>query len=461
MSDWTIGNLGEALSNDLNAPFQTSNVEIKGFSIDSRTVMPGDVFVAIKGENFDGHNFIADALKNGSSAIIASEKVESNGKTVFQVKDTLVALQNLARWHRNRHKARFIGITGSNGKTTTKEMLYHLFSGIEETFSTKGNLNNHIGLPLSILRIPLSVKVAIIEMGMNHPGEIRFLCGIAKPDDALITNIGPAHIGILGSLENIANAKSEILEGISENGYAFLPGDDPFCGLLVEKTRAKVFRFGFKKDNDITATDICINSTEGSSAIVNFEENVQPVNLLVPGRHNIQNAIAAIACCTLAGNSFSSAIRRMESFKPVTARLETISIAGMNVILDCYNANPASMREAVKWLSSCSGRKIAVLGDMRELGEFSTEYHREIGKTCAESEIDMLVAVGQESAHIAESASASGMKKVFHFKDLKSAADNLKLQLEEGDNVLLKASRGMHFESICKQVWPQIRIDLH
>ncbi|MBF0545253.1 MAG: UDP-N-acetylmuramoyl-tripeptide--D-alanyl-D-alanine ligase [Candidatus Riflebacteria bacterium] len=466
MYDWTLKQLIEAVGGKL---LETKVVDLEtgitGFSIDSRTIKSGEIFFAIKGDKFDGHEFVSEVIKKNPTAIVVSQKPdrEYEEKVPFILaNDTLEALQNAAQWHRNRHKARFIGVTGSNGKTTTKEMLFHLFSSKEKTFSTKGNLNNHIGMPMSILGISLDTKTAIIEMGMNHPGEIRFLAGIAKPNDALITNIGPAHIGILGSLQNIALAKSEILESLDEKGNAFLPGDDPHLPILVSKTRARVFKFGFNGSNDIFARDLKVLQN-GIEMNVCFRGDSFPLKLALLGRHNALNALAALGCYISSGGSMKSAIERLETFKPVSARLEPLECNEMKVVVDCYNANPSSMREAISWLSSCSGRKVAILGDMRELGDFSSEYHTEIGKKTAESNIDILVAVGGEAQNMAKAALKAGMSDQFvhSCSDVTGAIKILRTILAPGDTVLVKASRGMHFEGICREIWPAIRLDLH
>lgn len=441
---------------------------ITGFSIDSRTLLPGEVFIAFKGERTDGHAYIAQALANGASVVISSNWVEGSSPTErdaawIRCDAPLQALQEAARFHRARHKALFIGVTGSNGKTTTKEMLLHLFSGSSKTWATTGNFNNDIGLPLSMVRIPLDTETAIIEMGMNHPGEIRFLAGIARPHAAVITNVGPAHIGILGSLENIARAKAEILEGLPEDGLAVLPGDDPYLTTLKSKTRARVVSFGFGTGCDCSGQDVKMASDAVTMEVVSKGERIR-ASLGLLGRHNAMNALAALAVFVNAGSRpLREGIARIESFKPVSARMESHELDGKRVILDCYNANPSSMRQAVEYLAVCNGRRIAVLGDMRELGDKSEELHRELGESVAKARIDLLVAVGEQAQFIAEAALQTGMTPagVHSCESTSEAAHILFTLLLPGDTVLLKASRGMHFEAIVREVWPSLQCDLH
>ncbi|MBF0499035.1 MAG: UDP-N-acetylmuramoyl-tripeptide--D-alanyl-D-alanine ligase [Candidatus Riflebacteria bacterium] len=470
MPDWNLQDLVAAVH---GSPQDISPLPITGFSIDSRTIKPGEAFFAIKGENYDGHAFIENVLKTKAGAIVAntfpSDLNTENTRhqqarcACIQVSgDTLEALQMAAKWHRARHSGRFVGVTGSNGKTSTKEMLSHLFSIVGKTWATSGNLNNHIGLPLNLVRIPLSTETAIIEMGMNHPGEIRLLAEIAKPRDGLITNIGPAHIGLLGSLQNIAHAKGELLENLPVDGFAVLPGDDQYFSVLKEKTKAQVVKFGFGTGNDISGRNLAMTAT-GLTLDVHYRGHSERLNLQLLGQHNALNALAAIAMFVSHGKSLSEGIHRMSEFKPVSARLESHEIEGLRVILDCYNANPSSMKGAIEFLSICPGRRIAVLGDMRELGEQGPELHRKLGEQIASAKIDQLVAVGELSQEIAEAALKSGMAgNIVHpCSDTCEASKLLATLLLQGDTVLLKASRGMHFETIVKDLWPSLKTDLH
>ena len=463
MNDWKLNDVVTGARGVHSGGRETP---ISGFSIDTRTIKKGEVYIALKGENHDGHAFIPKAIEQGASAIIAGSFPGGNPKPEdpawIKVDDPLEALQNLARWHRKRHKAKFLGVTGSNGKTTTKEMLSHLFSTTNKVWATSGNLNNHIGLPLNLVRIPLDTQVAIMEMGMNHSGEIRFLAGISEPHSALISNIGPAHIGILGSLENIALAKGEILERLPPDGFAVLPGDDRFLALLKQRTTARVIRFGFEKENEIRGDNLRVEA-HGMDLDLNYKGEKVALHLKLLGMHNASNAIAALAMFVASGNKLTDGARQMAAFMPVTARMESREIDGVRVIMDCYNANPASMNQAVEFLKCCPGRRIAVLGDMRELGDLSEELHRRLGKQVAESSLDQLVAVGDFARYISEDAVSAGMPPdaVHTCRDTKEAAKVIPGLLKKGDTILLKASRGIHFETIVNELWPGIKCELH
>jgi UDP-N-acetylmuramoyl-tripeptide--D-alanyl-D-alanine ligase len=437
---------------------------ISGFSIDTRSIKENNVFIALSGENFDGHKFIEAAIQKKCSLIIASRIPEDFKPEipVIKVNDTLKALQDLAEFYRNKHSATFIGVTGSNGKTTTKEMLLHLFSKQAKTSATKGNLNNHIGLPLTILSVPFDTKIAIIEMGMNHQGEIRRLCQIAKPQISIITNIGPAHIGILGSLENIAKAKAEILENLPENGKAIVPGDSEFLSLLAKTSPVKTLSVGTAKNCDYKISDIEMSLSGLSFSINHNSKKIHP-QLSTLGKHNAINASIAIAAYIEMGFPPEQAAKDIESFKQVQARMEAHDKDGINVLVDCYNANSSSMKEALSFLGICPARKIAVLGDMRELGNKSEELHREIGKVVSENNIDILITVGEEAKFIANESILNKMNKtnVISLNSNDQAAEYLVGKLKKGDTILFKASRGMHFEKIIQRLWPDLGKELH
>ncbi len=501
MPDWTADDLATGTGGTWLTAARPAPT---GFSIDTRTLAPGDAFFAVKGERFDGHDFLSAAAEKGAGVLVGarfpealrqapaspeagSPGEESGSRTpeppapgrpsapsqragsvgpagpgCLQVDEPLAALQRLARFHRARHPGLFLGVTGSNGKTTTKEMLRHLFAGVAETRATSGNLNNHIGLPLELVRLPLTTRVAIIEMGMNHAGEIRFLAGLARPTAAVITNVGPAHIGNLGSLANIAQAKAEILEDLPATGTAVVDGDSEFLPVFRAATRAAVVTFGFGPECDMRGHDLT-TGPDGTRLRVTWHGTEAAVRLQLLGRHNAMNALAALALFVSQGHDLAAGAARLAEFAPVGARMESHEVDGRRIILDCYNANPASMAQAVEFLRQCPGQRLAVLGDMRELGEDSARFHAELGAAVARAGIERLVAVGHDAAGIAEGARRQGMPAaaVHHCSDTAQAARVLPGLLEAGQTVLLKASRGMHFETIVKALWPTLPLDLH
>lgn len=442
-----------------------NNAKINNVRIDNRKVEEGDLFVALIGENHDAHKFVTSAVKEGASAVIvSSDKTGDTGEaTVIRVDDTLLALQRLAHARRSKLDSYFIAVTGSNGKTTTRSMINCILSGFANCSATSGNLNNHIGLPMTLLSISPDSKYSVLEMGMNHAGEIRALCSIAEPNAAVISNIGPAHIGILGSLENIAKAKAEILENLKPNSPAVLPGDSQFIDLLKEvAANTDYSTFGEKEGNDYRIAKLNMKA-DSVDFVLETPIGNKRVELGLAGYHNAYNAAAALALCHKIGCDLDKSIERLKTFAPVGARMERISKEGVDILLDCYNANPASMKEALRYLSICSGKKIAVLGDMRELGSMSEELHRKLGKQAANANLDMLVCVGDQIKATVDSAIDNGMNpdSVILVNSCESTADLLREQMKKGVTVLFKASRGLHFEKIVHNLWPDLNMDLH
>ena len=443
-----------------------AEVCVSGFSIDSRSIKPGEIYIALKGENHDGHKFVATAVKAGAAAIIVSTLPEpdaTNQAAVILVADTLQALQAIASHRRRQLQSFFIGVTGSNGKTTTRSMVHHILSENSRCSATTGNLNNHIGLPMTILAIAENSQYSILEMGMNHSGEIRELCRIASPDAVLISNIGPAHIGILGSLEKIARAKAEILEHLAAGQTAVVPGDTEFTEIFKKTAgSASLFTFGEQPGNDYRLTDLEM-LPEAVAFNLETPAGRKHCRVSLAGRHNAFNAAAALSLCHQLGCDLDLAVSRLASFAPVGARMERINIDGLTVLLDCYNANPGSMQEALRYLAICASPRIAVLGDMRELGEMSVKLHRQLGAQAAAAAPDLLVCVGQDAAHIADAAREHGLLagRVLALNSGDQAAEVLKEKLQKGSTVLFKASRGMHFEKIVQKIWPALGKDLH
>ena len=460
--NYTAKQVAEICSGEL---IKSNEISIKNVCIDSRKVEKGDLCVALIGENHDAHKFIPMVVEKGAAAIlVSSDNIGETGDTaIIKVSDTLVALQQIAKAKRKELKSFFIAVTGSNGKTTTRSMITHILSGFDKCSTTTGNLNNHIGLPLTILGIDSDSKYSVLEMGMNHPGEIRTLCNIATPDAAVISNVGPAHIGILGSLENIAKAKSEILEQLKPNSPAVLPGDSEYVELLKKvASKTDYSTFGEKEGNDYRITNLNMK-TESIDFVFETPIGKKKVELNLAGHHNAFNAAAALTLCHKIGCDLDKSIELLKSFVPVGARMERVNKDGVEILLDCYNANPASMQEALRYLSICSGHKIAVLGDMRELGSMSDELHRKLGQQAAASNLDLLICVGEAVKNTVDSAIDNGMNpnSVILVNSCEDTADLLKGQMKKGVTVLFKASRGLHFEKIVHALWPDLKMDLH
>jgi UDP-N-acetylmuramoyl-tripeptide--D-alanyl-D-alanine ligase len=417
--------------------------KFSGLSIDSRSIREGEIFVALKGEHFDGHDFIAAALTNGTGALVQVPPAELPGdKTLIVVKDTLAALQALARYLRSGMNLAVIGVTGTNGKTTTKELISSVFGQRHKVLKTTGNLNNHIGLPLCITRMDGDEDIMVLEMGSNHRGEIKQLCEIALPDFCVVTNVGPAHIEGFGSLEAIRDTDLEILAYAKT---ASVNADDAFLLGGIKNYNGRLVTYGMKNTADVYAKDIMLG-IRGSGFKLCFSDKRQiAVNLQLSGRMNVYNALAAASVAYALDVGLDDIKNGLESFGGVPMRLEIKEMLGALVISDVYNANPASMAEALKELVRLKRKRtIAVLGDMLELGSYAEEAHRKLVRLASEMKIDILIAVGPEM----EKASKEFQGACYQAEDSESARTVLSGICDEGDAILVKGSRGMRMEKV-------------
>jgi len=419
-------------------------------STDSRALQPGDLFVALKGENFDGHDFVQGAAASGTVGAVAQHLVNGLPETfaVIQVEDTLAALQSMAKSYRASLPLRVIGITGSNGKTSTKDFTAAVLSERFSVTKTEGNLNNHIGVPLTVLKASRQHDIGVFEMGMNHPGEIAPLAAIAAPNVGIITNIGVAHIEFMGSRSGIAQEKGMLAEALPADGYIILNAADDFSESIAKRSEATAIYAGIEQ-GDVRATNVR-PGFDGSRFLVHAGKESAEVTLPVPGAHMIQNALLAIAAGRVFGLSLETAAAGLAKSQLTKGRLEQKTIRGIHILDDTYNANPDSMRAALTTLASlpAAGARIAVLGRMGELGSESERGHRAVGEAAAKAGIDMLITVGTEAALIADAAQAGGMKKVHHASDTTEAAALLSGLVREGDLVLLKGSRSAKMERV-------------
>lgn len=429
---------------------------IRNLCTDTRKLKRGDFFLAIKGDKFDGHNFISVAIKKGASGIIINQNklrphllfnLPNTDTTIISVVDTIISLGDLAKYYRKKFSIPVIAITGSNGKTTTKDMLAHILKFKYEVLKNEGTENNHIGVPLTLLRLTRKHKAAVIEMGMNHLGEIRRLTNIALPTIGIITNIGPSHLQFLKNLETVLQAKCELLENFDRRNLAVLNSDD---GLLAQAGNfsAKKVLFGIYNHGDFTASGINYKRNS-SNFLVNYKYEIE---LSVPGEHNVYNALATIAVARELKISYEDIRKALKSFKSLQQRLNIKSLKGIHLIDDCYNSNPLSMRCALQTITSYAAnrRKIVVSGDMLELGQFSPKFHKDIGRLIAKLGIDYLITVGSLSKHMSGAALKAGMPKsqVLHFNNKTQAAQELKSIIEPQDVVLIKGSRAIKMEEI-------------
>lgn len=424
----------------------------RGISTDTRNIQAGNLFIALIGERFDGHEFIRQAAEKGAAAVIVSKEVAApDTVTVIQVKDTLGALQALARFHRQRYHIPVIGVTGSNGKTTTKDMIAAVLSSRFKVLKTEANFNNEIGLPLTLLKLTPEHEAAVVEMGMRAPGEIRELTEIALPTLGVVTNVGETHMEILGSIENIAAAKAELVEAIGHDDVVILNADDPHVRAMQGKAQGRVVLYGLKPgafvraENIATATDDNLTTTfDCASPRGSF-----PVVLPAVGIHNVYNALAAIAVGWELGLKPSELKEGIAAFTPGAMRLEIQKYGDYTVINDVYNASPLSMAAALDTLAAIGkGRKLAVLGDMLELGDAAIEAHRRIGRHAAAQGVEIILTIGELARHIAEAGREQGIKITQSFAGHKEAIAALRSIIKPGDYILLKGSRGMKMETM-------------
>ena len=429
---------------------------VTGITTDSRRVKRGELFVALKGEKFDGHDFVSNAFQKGAvAAVIQQEKLkefEMVDYPLIVVENTLQALGSIAESHRRQFSLPIIGITGSNGKTTTKDIVSSVLQQKYKLIKTKDNYNNEIGVPLTLLQITEDTQVAVVEMAMRGLGQIKYLCEIASPNVGIITNIGPVHYELLGSMENIAKAKGELVDALPDHGLAILNGEDIRCRRIAAGFSGKAITYGFSNAHDVWAEKIRQENFSTSFELHSKEAQVD-VNLPLPGEHNVLNALAAAAAGIHLGLDLREVACGLNSVQISTMRLEVTAGPGKSTIInDSYNANPVSVKASLTILHNMSkGRKkIAVLGDMLELGELTIAGHQEVGKAVAQYEFDFLITVGSLAAEIAREAVRTGMlqETVYHFEEIEAAARKLSQILTRDALVLIKGSRSMKMEEI-------------
>lgn len=419
---------------------------VTSVTTDSRT-KNGGLFIALKGERFDANDFVSGYLENGDSALVSRKMPPVPGKNIVYVPDTGKALLALAGAYRQLFDIPVIGITGSVGKTSTKEMIYSVLSQKLRAMKTDGNFNNEIGVPLTLFRLEDGLQCAVVEMGMSNFGEMSRLTSAVRPDIAVITNIGTAHIGNLGSRENIMKAKLEILEGMNGDGLVILNGDDRLLYSLKGTLPVKTLYYGINnRDCDICAENVITNA--GGSE---FYARGVKYRINVPGEHNVYNALAAILAGEALGIETPLLQKGVSEFENCGMRQNIIKYGGITLIEDCYNASLDSMAASLKVLKSISeGRSIAVLGDILEQGDFAEKIHTEVGKAAARENIDVLITVGENARFIA-AAAKDAVKTVVSFDGNGSAWEYLDKIMSKGDTVLFKASRGMKLEEVCEK----------
>ena len=428
---------------------EVPDVEINSVVTDSRKAAPGSLFVAIKGENFDGNDFAEQALSSGAEAAVVTR---GEGKGLVRVEDTRDALCAIAGNYRSQFDPTVVAVTGSVGKTTTKEMVAAVFESFESnTLKNFENRNNEIGLPETVFRMDDDTRLAVLEMGMSGLGEISRLSRCAKPHAGIITYIGVSHIEMLGSRENILKAKLEITDGMDKDGFLVINGDDPYLTGAIDSIPVPVVTFGTEDRNyDVAAKDIYYKSFPSEFTISDCEFGTFRVVIPCSGLHNVKDALAAYALATRLGFDPAKCAAALSNYQPAGMRQRFRKVRGMTVIEDCYNAAPESMEASLRILSdlSCDRFRIAVLGDMLELGAVSEEAHRKVGMLAANFGIDVILCYGDMTRLTAEAATAAGAPQVKHFTDKTELADYLLSITSAGDTILFKGSRGMALEDV-------------
>ncbi len=448
----------------LNGTLHGRDVMMQGVSKDTRNINAGDLYVALTGERFNGHQFIADAISAGAAGVLVSES-QSLDVSHVQVSDTRLALGELATHWRQKFSGKLIGITGSNGKTSVKEMCNKIlqdYSGATSVLSTEGNLNNDIGLPMTLLELKRQHEFAVIEMGASSLGEINYLTNIAKPDVAVVNNVGQAHLEGFGSVENIATAKAEIYNGLSSDGIAVINADDEFASCWDKFCANKnTLRFSMLDDSaDVFAKEVTANRyqvvVKNGDVKNNLEKDsveknikIEELQLKVPGKHNVMNALAATTVTLAVGVPLRSIVGSLSNFENINGRLTTLtSEAGYRVIDDSYNANPFSMAAAIDVLSAFDGIRVLVIGDMGELGESAKKLHADIGKKSKAAGINALYAIGELSENAVQAFGENG----FYFKSKNELIKALQKNLNSNDVVLVKGSRSAAMEVVVEEI---------
>ena len=455
MPAFTLDEVREATGAQL---YKMEHEEFTDIVTDTRKITPGVLFLAFKGERFNGEDFVRNAVEKGASGVMVStscpkEQLAGLKTTVLIAEDTLTAYQQLAHAWRMRFSLPVVAITGSNGKTTTKDLTAAVLSARGPVLKTQANYTNEIGLPLTLLGLRKEHTAAVVEIGMRGLHQIEAMAPIAAPTVGIVTNVGETHMELLGSIENIAKAKSEMVEAIPAGGTVVLNADNPYVAAMRSQAKegVRVLTFGIEKEADVRAKEETIETIDSHETRfkIEWKGREQTFTFAMVGRHNVYNALAAIAAGFALGLTPVEAASGLRNLKATKMRFEVQDVKTYHVINDAYNASPMSMKAAIETLSELTkGRKIAVMGDMLELGSVSEEAHREVGRELAEHGFAAVVTRGQMGAFIADGAEEGGVPQVFRADSHEAAADYLHKILEPGDTILFKGSRGMQMEKI-------------
>lgn len=458
MKNLTLRNIADACGGKIYGAEETAgDNEVAGVALDSRQVEAGYLFIAAKGERVDGHSYIPQALQKGAAGVVCEKlpEVVDRKDCFILVEDSFQALKDIAKFYREQLEVMVVGITGSVGKTSTKECIASVLARKYKVLKTEGNFNNEVGLPLTILKIRDCHQVAVVEMGISDFGEMHRLSEIAKPDICVLTNIGQCHLENLKSRQGILEAKTEIFDFMQEDGLVCINGDDDMLETIVEVHGRKPMTFGRKKSNRVYADGVESRGLFGISAMVHIDDKEFGVDIPLPGEHMVYNALAAVCVGSLLELTEEEMCGGIARLKAIGGRSRMIQLEDRVVIDDCYNANPVSMCAALDLLYMVSTRKVAVLGDMYELGEEEKEMHAKVGAYAMEKGTDVLICIGALAEYMYRESEKTAQrlgvfKKIYYFAEKEEFLKKWQDILKKGDTILVKASHGMDFQEIVK-----------
>ena len=442
MKKFTLGEIACACGGKFVGNDSDKNIEITSVERDSRQIKDGSLFLAIRGERVDGHDYIEKCFASGAVCAVCEKAPDNATKPYILVDSTLEAVKKIAKAYRQKFDIPVVGVSGSVGKTSTKEMLYAVLSQKYKTHKTQGNLNNELGVPLTLLSMPEDTQAAVIEMGISDFGEMTRLSEMVQPTICVLTIIGCCHLENLGDRDGVLKAKTEMFKNAAENAEYILNGDDDKLYSVTEVNGKTPVYFGFASDNDYYAEDIENNGEGGISCTLCFDNTRLNVTIPAIGSYMVSNALAAVAAGKLLGLSDEQLVNGVQSYKTVGSRANVINTGKIRIIDDCYNANPTSVKASLDTLVNFSGRKVAILGDMKELGADELKLHLETGKYAKDKGVDLVIAAGPLAKELAKGADGEWFESVEQVKNAIPALIN------EGDTVLVKASHSMHFEDI-------------
>ncbi len=453
MKNLTLENIARVCNGKFYGPEELRKEEITSITTDSRKAEPGCLFVAIKGERVDGHDFAAGVMEQGALCVLAEHELPNFTGCYIQVESTLAAVREIAEFYRKGLDIKVVGITGSVGKTSTKEMIASVLSEKYKVLKTLGNFNNELGLPLTVFRLTEEDEVAVLEMGISNFGEMHRLSKIARPDICVMTNIGQCHLETLHDRDGILQAKSEIFDFLKEDGGIVLNGDDDKLSAIQEIKGIKPVFFGLESGRSIYADEIAPKGLKGISCRIHTPKGEFEVMIPIPGVHMVRNALAATAVGLLMGLSLEEIKSGIEKSESLSGRFHIIEKGSLTIIDDCYNASPVAMKASLDILKDAEGRKVAVLGDMFELGEDAAALHASVGAHAAGNAIDLLICVGENCRHMAKAAfETGGCGEVLQVPTLDSILATLPELICPGDTILVKASHAMHFEKVVEKL---------